>query len=136
MNFKALLAQLDDLDDRCAETVAAGIANDVSEWATKNGHAELVREWTPAAQPIQVKRYLAQAIAATNATEADSTTPLTVRQAAERSSISAPTIYALCADGKIPHSRIGTGRGTIRIMPSDLSEFLRQTQQVEVDYLN
>jgi excisionase family DNA binding protein len=63
-------------------------------------------------------------------------TPLTVQQAAKRFNVSARTLYALCNERKLPHSRVGTGRGTIRIMPSDLKEYLRQSQQGEVDYLS
>ena len=50
--------------------------------------------------------------------------PLTVQQAAKRFNIPARTLYALCADGSLRHSRIGTGRGTIRIKPPDLERLL------------
>lgn len=62
--------------------------------------------------------------------------PLTVQQAAKQFNVSSRTLYELCRSNRLPHSRIGTGRGTIRIMPSDLKEYLRRHQQGEVDYLN
>ncbi len=62
-------------------------------------------------------------------------TPLSVEQAAAQSNISVRTLYSLCAAKQLPHSRIGTGRGTIRILPNDLREYLQQSQRGEVDYL-
>ena len=50
--------------------------------------------------------------------------PLTVQQAAALFNIPARTLYALCADGSLPHARIGTGRGTIRIKPADLNRLV------------
>ena len=47
-------------------------------------------------------------------------TPLTVKEAAKRLAVSTDTIYELCESGKLPHQRIGKGRGTIRIRPADL----------------
>lgn len=123
MNFKSLLAQLDDLDDRCAETVAAGIANEVSEWAAKNGHPELVREWTPSAQVIEVKRYLAMAIAATQKPSADIERPYTVVQAAEILGVSKETVYREVSEGLMPHARI---KSRITITAEQLAEYRRR----------
>jgi excisionase family DNA binding protein len=47
---------------------------------------------------------------------------LTVRQASERMGVSSRTIYDLCDSGRLRCQRIGTGRGTIRIRPSDLDD--------------
>jgi excisionase family DNA binding protein len=51
---------------------------------------------------------------------------LTVKAAAERAGVSVSLIYSLCAEGRLPHVRLGREgrRGTIRIRESDLSEFL------------
>ena len=49
---------------------------------------------------------------------------LTVQQAAALFNIPARTLYALCADGSLPHARIGMGRGTIRIKPADLNRLV------------
>ena len=54
----------------------------------------------------------------------DPDAPLTVKQAAKRFNFSARTLYALCEDGSLRHSRVGTGRGTIRINPADLKRLL------------
>jgi len=43
---------------------------------------------------------------------------LKARQFAETYSIAVTTVYAMCAGGRLPHIRLGTGRGTIRI-PTD-----------------
>jgi excisionase family DNA binding protein len=45
---------------------------------------------------------------------------LTVKQAAERLAVSQHTIYDLIEVGRLRCKRIGMGRGTIRIHPSDL----------------
>lgn len=49
---------------------------------------------------------------------------LTVREAARRLEVSAATVYALCAERKLAHLRVGTGRGTIRIRVEDLVAFV------------
>jgi excisionase family DNA binding protein len=40
---------------------------------------------------------------------------LSVREYAETFGVSVATVYAMCATGKLAHTRLGTGRGTIRI---------------------
>src|SRR4051794_2901927 len=50
---------------------------------------------------------------------------LTIKQAAERLNVSEATVYDLCAKRKLPHVRIGTGRGTIRIDEQALEEFIK-----------
>ncbi len=49
---------------------------------------------------------------------------LTVKQAAERLGVSAATVYQLCAAKLLPHSRVGLGRGVIRISEADLAGYL------------
>ncbi len=45
---------------------------------------------------------------------------LSVKQAAQRLNVSKSLVYALCAEGRLKHYRVGIGRGTIRIDESDL----------------
>lgn len=52
---------------------------------------------------------------------------LTVNEVAERLKCSPALIYQLCADGRLAHHRLGTGRGTIRITENSLQEFLDTT---------
>lgn len=48
---------------------------------------------------------------------------LTVRQVAERLGVSRSVIYACIAAGRLPHIRVGLGRGTIRVKEGDVDEF-------------
>lgn len=48
---------------------------------------------------------------------------MTVKQASEALNISAATVYALVAQGRIRASRFGLGRGTIRISEESLREY-------------
>jgi len=48
---------------------------------------------------------------------------LTVKKVAERWSVSPSTVYALLANGILPHVRIGSGRGTIRISHEDAEAY-------------
>ena len=52
--------------------------------------------------------------------------PLTVKQAASHASVSAALIYAWCANGTLPHMRVGARgkRGHIRIAVADLDAVL------------
>ena len=45
---------------------------------------------------------------------------LNVKQTALRLNVSPSLVYALCAAGKLPHYRVGVGRGCIRIEEVDL----------------
>lgn len=51
---------------------------------------------------------------------------LTVKNAAKRVGVSPSLIYALCAEGRLPHVRLGREgkRGTIRIRLEDLDELI------------
>ena len=51
---------------------------------------------------------------------------LTVAEAAARAAVSESLVYAWCADGTLPHSRLGRKgkRGTIRIAVEDLDGVL------------
>jgi excisionase family DNA binding protein len=55
---------------------------------------------------------------------------VTVRQAAQRLEVSISTVYALVASGKLRCSRIGLGRGVIRISEEQLVEYLRAAELV------
>ena len=50
---------------------------------------------------------------------------LTVRQVAEQLQVSLATVYLMCNRGKLPHVRIGVGRGTIRVDEQTLEEFIQ-----------
>ncbi len=50
---------------------------------------------------------------------------LTVRESAERLGCSEALVYLLCSERRLPHVRLGTGRGTIRIAEDDISEFVK-----------
>ena len=50
---------------------------------------------------------------------------LTVAETASHAGISVSLVYRLCAERKLAHRRIGCGRGTIRILESDLEEFIQ-----------
>ena len=50
---------------------------------------------------------------------------LTVRESASRLGCSEALVYLLCSQRKLPHVRLGTGRGTIRIPEEELEAFLK-----------
>lgn len=54
--------------------------------------------------------------------------PLTVQEAADHLGVSASLVYALCSKGRLRHARHGLGRGTIRIPPEALEEYLRGSE--------
>jgi excisionase family DNA binding protein len=49
---------------------------------------------------------------------------LKVLQVAEHLQTSPALVYQLCAEKKIPHVRVGMGRGAIRIDEADLAAFI------------
>jgi excisionase family DNA binding protein len=49
---------------------------------------------------------------------------MNVGEAAKRLEVSTSMVYALCSSGRLPHVRVGLGRGTIRISEDDLKAFL------------
>ena len=51
---------------------------------------------------------------------------LTVKDVADRLKIGRTTAYTLIEDGEIPAKRIGTGRGTLRVKPSDLERYINR----------
>lgn len=55
---------------------------------------------------------------------------LTAQQVADILSVNKMTVYRLCEAGELRSRRIGTGRGTIRIKPSDLERYLNQDASV------
>lgn len=60
---------------------------------------------------------------------------LTVKQAADRLGVSQRTIYDLVACGRLRCQRVGVGRGTIRIQPSDLDGCITEPVQVAYNHL-
>ena len=59
-------------------------------------------------------------------------TLLTIKQTAERLSVSPALVYALCAQKRLRHERHGLGRGVIRI-PEEAIEEYRRSHTVEVE---
>jgi excisionase family DNA binding protein len=118
MNFQRLLAELDNVDDRAAEFTAAGIVDKVSAWAQANGYPDLVRRETPAADPHEVRKYLAECIAATKTAAGDG--PYSVVQAAELLGVSKETVYREVSEGLMPHTKV---RGRTTITAEQLAEY-------------
>lgn len=54
---------------------------------------------------------------------------LTIRDVQARLNVSRACAYALIQQGVLPHIRIGTGRGTIRVDADDLEQFIQQSKQ-------
>jgi len=77
---------------------------------------------TPALALTTARDALAEVLAAvgSNRHSSGKSELLTVQEAATKASVSPKTIYALVASGKLRCQRIGNGRGTIRIRPTDL----------------
>ena len=48
----------------------------------------------------------------------------TIKEVADILKVSPATVYQLCAQRKLAHIRVGTGRGTIRIRQEDLDAFI------------
>lgn len=55
---------------------------------------------------------------------------LTVYQAAERLGVSERTVYDLVRSGRLRSTRIGNGRGTIRIAPADLTDIRKPARSL------
>jgi excisionase family DNA binding protein len=53
---------------------------------------------------------------------------ITVKEAAKLLGVSEALVYALCASHRLRHSRVGTGRGVIRISVEAISEYLNQQE--------
>ena len=49
---------------------------------------------------------------------------MTVREVAEKLSLSISQVYSLLASGKLPHHRFGVGRGAIRVTEEQLAAFV------------
>ena len=58
---------------------------------------------------------------------------LTVSEAARLLRLSAAAVYALCKTGELPHHRLGSGRGAIRISRADVLAYLDRTKQGAAD---
>jgi excisionase family DNA binding protein len=104
---------------------AGNIAEQAGERAMKLGLADLHAKSLPLigfADPLEVKTYLAECVQTCQTPKAVSG-QLSVAEAADRLGVSPRTLYRLCAEGRLPHQHLGTGRGTIRIRPEDLAAF-------------
>jgi excisionase family DNA binding protein len=55
--------------------------------------------------------------------------PLKIAEAAAYLKVGQATVYSLCSAGRLPHTRIGLGRGTIRIKKEALNALLREGEQ-------
>ncbi len=55
---------------------------------------------------------------------------LTVKEAAERLSVSARTVYDLVRSGRLHAQRLGNGRGAIRIAPADLANISQPSRRL------
>jgi excisionase family DNA binding protein len=132
MDFRKALRDLEQTPDDVADEYVASVVNQVSEWAAANGHAALVRDWTPAASRLQARRYLAEAIA-TTAIEPDG--PLTANDVAEQLGVTSETVIEWIKAGQLKGANVGKGmqRGRYRILPSDLDAFLRSRQPERPD---
>ena len=53
---------------------------------------------------------------------------LTVRESAERLGCSEALVYLPCAERRLPHVRLGSGRGTIRIAEDDINEYVKNSR--------
>ena len=53
---------------------------------------------------------------------------LTVRGSAARFGCSEALMYLLCAERRLPHVRLGIGRGTIRIAEGDVNECVKNSR--------
>ncbi len=132
MNFHKHLADLDNVHDDVAETFAASVVNRVSEWAVVNGFPSIVRDPTPAAQVTEVRRYLAEAIAATRATETLATDALVdLATAAELLGYKPAGLRKIVKAGKIRF--VQNGRGPIRFRREWIDEYIQASKPVKVE---
>ena len=83
---------------------------------TKNGHDDSKDVHSGKGQPAM--------------TDDDSTlmTFLTVAEIAAQLRCSRALVYQLCERGKLSHTRLGLGRGTIRVSLRDMTEFLESSR--------
>jgi excisionase family DNA binding protein len=57
---------------------------------------------------------------------------LTVKQVSERMGVSPGTVYGLCSSRRLRHTRIGRGRGAIRISEEAVAEYLATAEVAPV----
>lgn len=110
---------LEPMQDRAVYMDAAAIAEEVGQRAAKLGLAEIHAKSLPfagEADPREVKTFVAECIKACQ----PSSDWLTVADVAARLNVAPRTVYRLCEEKKLPHQRVGSGRGTIRVRPADL----------------
>ena len=113
------------------------IVDSVRDRAAKFGLVELVRKAPKDSSLDEARLFLAEALAACKTTQArpEKADWLTVKQAAERLNVSKWTIYDLCDSGRLRCQRVGIGRGTIRICPSDLEGCLAKPGPIKYRHL-
>ncbi|NQV26374.1 MAG: helix-turn-helix domain-containing protein [Rhodopirellula sp.] len=58
---------------------------------------------------------------------------LTVKDVAQKLNVSQSCIYQLVESGRIPHHRIGLGRGAIRFNEADITEYLMSNREESSD---
>jgi len=119
------LAALNSVPDDCADEFAASIANEISAWAARNGYPDLVRDPTPAARVVEVRRYIAAAIAATTTPS----TVLTPPEIAKQLGADPATVIQWIRSGQLKASNLATGhRPRFVVQPVDLQAFLKARQ--------
>lgn len=82
---------------------------------------------------LAARSYLYECLAEVEGAATDSPA-LTIQQASRYSGISARTLYRMIQADTLPHVRVGTGRGSIRIKPATLDRLL-QPEAPPKDYL-
>lgn len=130
MNFRQLLADLDNVHDDCAETFAASTVNAVSQWAVVNGFPSIVRDPTPAAQVTEARKFIAEAIAATRTTE-DPDALVDLATAAELLGYKPAGLRKIVKAGQIRF--VQNGRGPIRFRREWINEYIQGSKPVKVE---
>lgn len=128
MDLRKCLKLLDSLceyPDDYAEHQAGLIANEVSDYMAQQGHAELVFAPPPAAQPIEVKRFVACCIAAVRP-PADAFTP---PQVAKQLGVRPASLLSWIRSGQLKAANVGNkSRPRYRIQRADIDAFLKGRQ--------
>jgi excisionase family DNA binding protein len=121
-------------DDLQLHYDAAGIIREARRRAVAAGLPDAGRlcRTGEALELTKAQEILAACLAALPKRKQPKDGPLTIKQAAKRFNIARRTLYRLCQDGEVKCSRLGAGRGTIRINPPDLERYLAKAAQPAV----